>query len=289
MFTGTYTALVTPFTDDNQIDYPALNTLIERQITAGITGIVFLGTTGEAPTISRSERTELLQFGIETVAGRCQVIVGTGANNTQTAIELSLEAQNLGADGLLIACPSYNKPTQSGLIAHFTAIAEAVNIPIMLYNVPGRSGVNMQPATVLALSAQPNIVSLKEASGNFEQMMEIIRQVPADFTVLSGDDSLTLALTAVGGRGIVSVLSNISPERVVATAQAALDGDFATAKRQHMELLPLMNACFIQTNPLPAKTILADQGLITENFRLPLCRMDVAPRQELLEIFRSHS
>jgi 4-hydroxy-tetrahydrodipicolinate synthase len=285
MFTGTYTALVTPFTDNNQIDYPALAVLIERQIAAGITGIVFLGTTGESPTISRTERSELIRFGIQTIAGRCQILVGTGSNNTAEAIELSLEAQNLGADGLLIACPSYNKPTQTGLIAHFSVIADAVNIPIMLYNVPGRSGVNMLPNTTLQLATHKNIVSLKEASGDLAQMMEIMQQAPAGFTVLSGDDALALPLIAVGGHGVVSVVSNIYPREIFACTNAALSGDFATAREQHLSLLPRMNACFIQTNPLPVKTILADQGFIQENFRLPLCPMDASPRKTLLKTF----
>jgi 4-hydroxy-tetrahydrodipicolinate synthase len=287
MFTGSYTAIITPFTDNNQIDYSALSTLIERQIEGGITGIVFLGTTGEAPTISNIERSELIRFGIESIAGRCQVLVGTGSNNTQSAIDLSLEAENLGADGLLIACPAYNKPTQSGLISHFTAIADAVNIPIMLYNVPGRSGVNMLPETTLELANHPNIVSLKEASGDLCQMMEVINQAPTGFTVLSGDDALTLPLISVGGHGIVSVLSNVYPEKISACTHSALSGDFVTAQKNHMELLPLMNACFIQTNPIPVKTILADQGFIQENFRLPLCVMDAAPKSQLLEIFKS--
>lgn len=287
MFTGTYTALVTPFMDNNSIDYDALSVLIDRQLDGKVNGIVLLGTTGESPTISRTERTELIRFGIEKINGRCQVLVGTGSNNTLEAIELSLEAKNFGADGVLIASPAYNKPTQTGLIAHFTAIAAAVDLPIMLYNVPGRSSVNMLPATVLKLAEQKNIVSLKEASGDLAQMMDIIQQAPAGFTVLSGDDALALALIAVGGHGVVSVLSNVCPREIFAGTNAALSGDFPKARQQHLALLPRMNACFIQTNPLPVKTILADQGFVQENFRLPLCAMDASPKSQLLEIFRA--
>ncbi|GAB5520756.1 MAG: 4-hydroxy-tetrahydrodipicolinate synthase [Rhodothermales bacterium] len=279
---GCHTAIVTPFATDGTIDYPALDRLIDRQLEAHINGIVLLGTTGENPTITRTERTKLIEHTVGYVNGRALVIVGTGSNSTQEALELTQEAARLGADAALVAAPAYNKPTQTGLQAHFLHLAEHGGLPIVVYNVPGRSAVNIEPATVAALAAHPQIVAIKEASGALEQIHSIIEQVPSNFAVLSGDDAMTLPLIRAGGVGVVSVLSNLYPWRMNDLVHASLDGDTLTARAAHDRLLPMMHACFIQTNPLPIKTALAERGLIKEVFRLPLCPMDAPQRQELV-------
>ncbi|MEM1093255.1 MAG: 4-hydroxy-tetrahydrodipicolinate synthase [Bacteroidota bacterium] len=279
---GCHTAIVTPFTTEGAIDYPALDQLLDRQLDAHIDGIVLLGTTGENPTITRDERTALIKHVVRYVHGRALVIVGTGSSSTAEALELTQEAARLGADAALVAAPAYNKPTQSGLRAHFLHLAEHGGLPLMVYNVPGRTAVNIEPETVAALAQHPQIVAVKEASGSLEQIASIIEQVPSGFAVLSGDDAMTLPLIQAGGVGVVSVLANLYPWRMNDFVHAALDGDVLTARAAHDRLLPMMHACFIQTNPLPIKTALAERGLIAEVFRLPLCEMDAVERQELV-------
>ncbi len=285
MFRGLYTALITPFTDNNQIDYPALDKILSQQIEAGVDGLVVLGTTGESPTISDNERTELIKFVIEKAKGKAQIIVGSGANSTDKTIKLSKEAETLGVDGLLVVNPYYNKPTQEGLFQHFKAVAYAVEIPVMLYNIQGRTSVNLETDTLMKLSKIKNIVAVKEASGNISQMMDVISKTDADFTVVSGDDGLTYPLAALGGDGVVSVLANILPKEMKELVSASLEGNYVVAKGMHYKLLPLMNSMFLETNPIAAKTILAMQDVISENFRLPMTKMSDENKNHLKEIW----
>ena len=285
MFKGLYTALVTPFTNENTIDYSSLEKLLNQQIAVKVDGLVVLGTTGESPTISDNERTELIKFIVEKVKGKTQIIVGTGTNSTDKTIKLSKEAETLGADGLLVVNPYYNKPTQEGLYQHFKAIAESINLPLMLYNIKGRTAINLETETLVKLSKIENIVAVKEASGDISQMMEVISQTNNNFTVLSGDDGLTYPLIALGGNGVVSVLSNILPNEMKEFVDAANNGNFIKAKELHYKLLPLMNSMFIETNPIPCKTILSIQGLIEENFRLPMTQMSESNKSCLKEIW----
>jgi len=285
MFTGLYTALITPFTNNDEIDYKALDKIIDQQIKAKVDGLVILGTTGESPTIEDAERTELIKFAVKKSQGKIKIVVGTGTNSTKKTIKLSKEAEALGADGILVVNPYYNKPTQSGLYQHFKAVAEAVTIPVMIYNIKGRTAVNLETSTLMELAKISNIVSVKEASGEITQMMDVITSAPKDFTVLSGDDGLTYPLAALGGHGIVSVLSNVLPEEMKEFVDASLDGSFDTARKLHYKLLPLMKSMFIETNPIPAKTLLAMQGTIEENFRLPMCKMTDANKAKLMDIW----
>lgn len=281
-FQGCFTALVTPFTSSGSLDFAAVDRLVARQLDAGISGLVVLGTTGESPTIAPHERVSLIQHIVEAVRGAVPILVGTGSNSTAVAIERAQQAELLGADGLLVASPHYNKPTQTGLIGHFTAIADAVELPLMLYNVPGRTGINIATETVVALAQHPRIVAIKEASGNLDQIMTILGRVPSRFHVLSGDDAMTWPLMSLGGHGVVSVVSNLLPGPMQACVASALEGSPAQALHLHERLLPMMKACFLQTNPLPIKTALAACGLIEEIFRPPLCPMDEPFRSQLL-------
>lgn len=273
-FQGTYTALITPFTTEGEIDYPALEQIIAGQIKTGIEGIVFLGTTGESPTISHDERRYLTKFAAAQCKGKTAVIIGTGTNNTQSAIEYSVHAKEDGAEALLIVNPYYNKPTQEGLYRHFSAIAKAVDLPQILYNIKGRTGVNVETATLKRIVRDnKNVVAVKEASGSMEQMKEVIKELPGDFTVLSGDDNLTCELIKNGGDGVVSVLSNMMPKEVKEMVDLGLNGNHDAAKAKHDSLAELMAGCFIETNPIPIKTALAMQGKCEEVFRLPMCPM----------------
>jgi 4-hydroxy-tetrahydrodipicolinate synthase len=276
MWTGVGTALVTPFTAGGAIDETALRRLVRRQIDAGIHFLVPCGTTGESPTLSLAERRRIVELVVEESAGRVPVLAGAGGYNTEEAFETGEAMARAGANGLLSVTPYYNKPTPEGLYRHFRAIAEHTDLPIVLYNVPGRTGCNLDVATLVRLTAIPNIVGVKEASGNMTQMCEVCREVPADFVVLSGDDALTLPLMAVGGRGIISVASNEAPGLMVEMVDAAARGDFAAARTVHRRLLPLMLVNFVESNPIPVKSALASMGLIDEAYRLPL----VPPRPE---------
>jgi 4-hydroxy-tetrahydrodipicolinate synthase len=283
MFTGTGTALVTPFCNDGSLDETALRSLVKRQIDAGINFLVPCGTTGESPTLTHAEHLRVVEITLEIAKGKVPVLAGAGGYNTAEVIALANELQKLGADGILSVTPYYNKPTQEGLFQHFKAIASAVNLPIILYSVQGRTGVNIEPATVLRLSQIENIVGIKEASGNISQMGAILNLVPRDFLVLSGDDSLTLPLISLGGRGLISVASNEIPAEMTRLVQSALSGDFAEARRLHFQYLSLMDINFVESNPIPVKAALAEMGLLQPVWRLPL----VSPKPENLSRIRA--
>jgi len=271
MFTGCGTALVTPFRRDLSLDEAALRKLVRRQIEAGINFLVPCGTTGENPTLTRAEHLRVVEITLEEAKGKVPVLAGAGGYNTQEVIELAREVEGLGAKGILSVTPYYNKPTQEGLYQHFKAIAEAVHIPIVVYSVQGRTGVNVEPATLARLAQIPNIVGVKEASGNIAQMASIIQQVPESFAVLSGDDAVTLPLIALGGRGIISVVSNEIPAQMTELAQLCLSGDFAGARKLQRKYLPLMEVNFIESNPIPVKAAMALMGLLEPVYRLPMC------------------
>jgi len=283
MFTGTGTALVTPFRQDGSLDEPALRALVRRQLDAGINFLVPCGTTGESPTLSHAEHLRVVEITLELAKGKVPVLAGAGGYNTTEVIALAHELKGLGADGILSVTPYYNKPTQEGLYQHFKAIAAGVDLPIILYSVQGRTGVNIEPATVTRLTQIANIVGIKEASGNISQMGAILNQVSSDFLVLSGDDSLTLPLIALGGRGLISVASNEIPAEMTRLVQAALAGDFAEARRLHYRYLPLMDVNFVESNPIPVKSALAEMDLLQPVWRLPL----VPPKPENLNRIRA--
>jgi 4-hydroxy-tetrahydrodipicolinate synthase len=270
MFTGCGTALVTPFRRDGSLDEPTLRDLIRRQIDAGINFLVPCGTTGESPTLTREEHLRVVQCAVEEAAGKTPVLGGAGGYNTHEVIELARELERLGADGILSVTPYYNKPTQEGLYQHYKAIAEAVPLPIVVYSVQGRTGVNVEPATLARLAQIENIVGVKEASGNISQMANVIHEVPEDFIVLSGDDAITIPLIALGGRGIVSVASNEIPAEMTAIAQAALRNDFESARKLQRRFLPLLNVNFIESNPIPVKAAMGLMGLLDPVYRLPM-------------------
>jgi 4-hydroxy-tetrahydrodipicolinate synthase len=271
MFTGCGTALVTPFRHDLSLDEAALRKLVRRQIDAGINFLVPCGTTGENPTLSRAEHLRIVGITLEEANGKVPVLAGAGGYNTQEVIELAREVEHLGADGLLSVTPYYNKPTQEGLFQHFKAVASAVHIPIVVYSVQGRTGVNVEPATLARLAQIDNIVGVKEASGNIAQMANVIQQVPERFAVLSGDDSITLPLIALGGRGIISVVSNEIPAEMTELAQLCLKGDFGAARRLQRKFLALMEINFVESNPIPVKAAMGLMGLLEPVFRLPMC------------------
>ena len=273
MFRGTFTALVTPFRD-GAIDTSAFEKLIEAQIAAGITGIVAVGTTGESPTVSPEEREQLIRLSVTTANKRCQVLAGTGSNATHHAVRDTKTAEKLGVDGALLVAPYYNKPSQEGLFRHFKTIAEAPSLAIMLYNIPGRCGVDIGTDTVVRLARQcQNIVSIKEASGSVERISELRARLPESFTILSGDDSLTLPFMSVGAVGVVSVASNLFPAEVCALVHAYQSGDVKSAVKLHRKLFPLFKDLFIEPNPVPIKTALGWHGAMSGEVRLPLCEM----------------
>ena len=285
-FTGCGTALVTPFTRSGALDEAGVRRLARRQIDAGIHFLVPCGTTGEAPTLTAGERVRSVEIVIAEAKGRVPVLAGAGGYNTHEAIEAAQQMARIGADGILSVAPYYNKPTQEGLFQHYKAIAEAVPLPIMVYNVPGRTGCNVEVATIVRLSEIPNIVGVKEASGNVTQMCELCRAVPGKFLVLSGDDALTLPVMSVGGRGIVSVAANEVPAEMARMVELAEAGDFAGARRLHHDLLPLMQVNFIESNPIPVKSGMAMMGLIEEVYRLPLVAPGAASRQRIANVLR---
>ena len=273
MFRGTYTALVTPFRD-GKIDAPAFEKLIEGQIAAGITGIVAIGTTGESPTLSHDEREQVIRLAVTIANGRCQVLAGTGSYSTSEAVAATAAAEKLGVDGVLVVAPYYNKPSQEGLFRHFRAIAQATKLPIMLYNIPGRCGVDINAATVERLALDcGNIVSIKEASGSVARVSELFARMPEAFTILSGDDGLTLPFMAAGAVGVVSVASNLIPAEVVALVQAFRAGDIATAQHWQRKLTGIFTDLFLEPNPVPVKTALAWREAMSNEVRLPLCEM----------------
>jgi 4-hydroxy-tetrahydrodipicolinate synthase len=284
---GAITAIITPFKSAGSLDLISLKKLVRWQLNEGIHGIVVCGSTGEAATQTEAEYTQTIKCVVTEVAGAVPVIAGAGSNDTQQAIKLSEIAARQGVDALLQVTPYYNKPTPNGLVAHFKAIAEAVNLPIIIYNVPGRTGSNVLPATIVRIANEvPQVIGVKEASGSITQAGEIIKAAPAGFVVLSGDDALALPTMALGGQGCISVVSNEVPGDFAKLCQAALDGDFTEAKRLHFKLLDLMNINFIESNPLPVKAALALMGLIQENFRLPLVPMEEKNRPALIKVLK---
>src|SRR5712671_6911465 len=280
---GCGTAVVTPLRKDLSLDEATLRGLVRRQIAAGINFLVPCGTTGESPTLTHEEHLRVVAITLEEAKGKAPVLAGAGGYDTHPVIEMARECERMGADGILSVTPYYNKPTQEGLYHHFKAIAEAISLPIILYNVPPRTNVNIDPATVRRLSEIANIIGVKEASGNISQITQVIQQVPEDFIVLSGDDALTLPLAAMGGRGLISVTSNEIPTEMTRLVQLCLDGEFKTARALLRKLLPLIEVNFIETNPTPVKAGMAEMGLLEPVWRLPL----VPPRTENVAKIRS--
>ncbi len=285
-FTGVGTAVVTPFAKSGALDEAAVRRLGRRQIDAGIHFLCPCGTTGENPTLTDDERRRIVEILVDEAKGAVPILAGAGGYDTKEVIHLAALMQKAGATGLLSVTPYYNKPTQEGLYQHYKAIAESTTLPIVVYNVPGRTGVNVEPATLARLAPIPNIVGVKEASGNVTQMCEIVRAVPNDFLVLSGDDALTLPLMAIGGRGIISVASNEIPAEMVQMVEAAERGDFATARQTHQRILPLMLGNFIEANPVPVKAAMAAMGLLEEQYRLPMCSPKPESREKLTKILK---
>ncbi|MFL6202465.1 MAG: 4-hydroxy-tetrahydrodipicolinate synthase [Thermoanaerobaculia bacterium] len=278
MFQGCGTALVTPFKSDLSLDEEALRRLVQRQIEAGIHFLVPCGTTGENPTLSREEHLRVVEITVEEADGRIPVLGGAGGNDTREVVALAREVEARGADGLLVVTPYYNKPTPDGLFAHYREISRATRLPIVVYNVPGRTGLNVEPATLARLAQLERVVAVKEASGNISQMSQIFQVVPHDFAVLSGDDAITLPLMALGGLGVISVVSNEVPYAMSRLASLCLEGDYPAAQQMHRRLHPLMEINFVESNPGPVKAALAMMGLIEPAYRLPV----VAPRPESL-------
>ncbi|MDD3725842.1 MAG: 4-hydroxy-tetrahydrodipicolinate synthase [Candidatus Ratteibacteria bacterium] len=283
MFDGSIVAIVTPLKND-KVDIKAFEQLVEFQINNKTSGIVVCGCTGEPSTLTMKEHKELIRYTVEIVNRRCTVIAGTGSNNTKEAIELSQEAEKAGADGALVITPYYNKPMPSGLYQHYKKIADSVTIPIIIYNVPSRTGISILPETVYELSQIKNIVGIKEASGSLDQVSKIISLCRDDFVVLSGDDSLTLPIMSIGGKGVISVAANIVPLQVADMVDAALRGDWETAQRIHIELFPIFKVLFIETNPIPVKAALGLMGMITPEWRLPLTSPSPASLEKIRDV-----
>jgi len=276
--------MITPFKSDGSIDEKALRRFVDFQIDGGVDMLLPCGTTGEGATLDENETDRVVQIVIEQSRRRVPVIMGAGSNSTAKAVQMTQRARKLGADGVLSVGPYYNKPTQQGYYEHFKAIAQAADIPVIVYNVPGRTGGNIEAKTMLRLAEIPNIVAVKEASGNLGQIMDIIRDAPRDFRVLSGDDAIAVAVVALGGDGIISVVSNEAPAMMSTTIDAALEGNLAKARELHYKLLPLMNVNFIESNPIPVKAALAMMGLIEENYRLPLVRITPANGEKVAKV-----
>jgi 4-hydroxy-tetrahydrodipicolinate synthase len=289
--TGVYTALITPLDEKGQIDFDALGKVIDQQVAAGVSGVVPMGTTGESPTMSNEEHDQVIRYTVERVAGRVQVWAGTGSNNTAQAIRTTTEAEKAGADGALIVTPYYNKPSQTGLLRYFTDICDATDLPIIVYNIAGRTAVNVETSTLAEIARLPNVAGVKEASGNVGQMTDVIDQIAMHrehpFYVLSGDDALTLPLLSIGGHGVISVTSNLVPQRMVAMVNAALAGDFAKARAIHYELLPLFRAAFIESNPAPIKAAMNLCGMPVGSVRSPLAPLSTHSQQQLEAILRN--
>ena len=285
IFKGMATAIVTPMTADD-IDYEALGRFLDFQIENGINAIVVMGTTGENATIEPEDQTKVIRFTVEKVAKRVPVIAGTGTNNTAHVLHNTKNACEAGADAVLVVTPYYNKATQNGLIQHFTAVADASTVPVILYNVPGRTGCKLLPKTVAKLAEHPNIVAIKDATGDMAQMVQTKALCGDKLDIYSGEDALTVAMMAMGGAGTISVMSNIAPKEAVAMTDACLAGDFAAAAEMQCKLLPLIDACFSEVNPIPAKAGVSAMGFGEENLRLPLTPMEDGTRAKLYEEMR---
>jgi 4-hydroxy-tetrahydrodipicolinate synthase len=287
MFTGCGTALVTPFRRDLSLDEATLRKLIRRQIEAGIDFLVPCGTTGESPTLNRAEHLRVVEIAIEEAHGEVPVLGGAGGYNTHEVIELARELERLGADGILSVTPYYNKPTQEGIYQHYKAIAEAIGIPIVVYSVQGRTGINVEPATLARLARLERIVGVKEASGNVAQIATIVNEVPPAFNVLSGDDSVTIAVMALGGRGVISTAGNEIPGEMSRLAQACLRGDYETARAIQRRYLALMNVNFVESNPIPVKAAMGLMGLLDPVYRLPLVPPSAASLAKIERVLES--
>ncbi len=286
MFRGVYTALITPFRENEDIDEDALRRLVDAQITGGVSGLVPVGTTGESPTVSHDENIRVIEIVADQAAGRVPVIAGTGSNSTREAVEMTRRAKEVGANATLQVTPYYNKPNQEGLYRHFTTVADEGGLPVLVYNIPGRTGRNIENATMLRMAEHPGIIGVKEASGSIPQMMDLIAARPEGFCVLSGDDNLAFPLTAIGGDGVVSVASNTAPKQMSRMIKTALDGDIAGAREQHYKLLPLFKGVFLDTNPIPIKYAMTLLGAATEVYRLPLVGLDDSKKAEMREILK---
>lgn len=287
MFSGSGTAIVTPFAND-KVDYEALGKLIEFQIKNGIKVLVPCGTTGESATLSYEEHDQVIKFCVQKAAKRVKILAGTGSNSTDEAITLTEYAKDAGADGALLITPYYNKPTQEGMYLHFKKIAETVDIPQILYNVPGRTGVNLLPETVIRLSKVKNIVGIKEASGNLEQVSQIVQKTDRNFSLLSGEDSLTFPILALGGQGVISVVANIIPKDIAEMIHAFEQGELEKARELHFQMFELMKAMFIETNPIPVKTAMGIMGLCSAEMRLPLSPLAEANIPKLKKVMKEY-
>ena len=288
MIQGVLTAMVTPFRD-GKVDFEKLAANVRFQIGHGVDGLVPVGTTGESPTLSHEEHRKVIETVVKEAAGRVKVVAGTGSNATSEALDLTRHAHGVGADAALMVSPYYNKPTQEGLYRHFMTVADAVDIPIVLYNIPGRTGVALSIETIERLARHANIVAVKEATGSLDAASEIAARCDGKaLTLLSGDDSLTLPIMAVGGKGVVSVASNLVPDRVTAMVAAAARGDYAAARQKHLALFPLVKALFIETNPIPIKTAMRLAGMDSGELRLPLCEMSDDHAAELERVLSAH-
>ncbi len=281
MFHGVYTALITPFAEDGTVDEAALRRLVSAQIEAGISGLVPMGTTGESPTVTHQENMRVIEIVIDEAGGRVPVIAGTGSNSTAEAVDMTRQARNLGASASLQVSPYYNKPSQEGLYRHFTTIADEVDLPVVVYNIPGRTGKNIETETLLRMSSHPNIVAVKEASGSIKQMMDVLEVVPESFDVLSGDDNMAFPLTALGGKGVVSVVSNLIPGKMVQLIEQTLSGEISHARKLHFELLPLFRGVFLDTNPIPIKYMMHRAGYCRETYRLPMVPLSEAHKDQI--------
>jgi dihydrodipicolinate synthase len=286
IFTGMATAIVTPMHTDGSIDYEALGRFVEFQIGSGINGLVVMGTTGENATIEPEDQKKVIAYTVEKVAGRVPVIAGTGTNNTEHVLHNTRNACQVGADAILVVTPYYNKATQNGLVTHFTAVADESTLPVILYNVPSRTGCNLLPKTVAKLSEHPNIAAIKEATGSLAQMIEIMHLCGDKIDVYSGEDGLTVPMMAMGAKGTISVLSNVAPRQSVAMTDACLRGDYAAAAKMQCDLLPLINALFSEVNPIPAKAATAAMGFGADALRLPLTSMEEQNRAVLFAEMR---
>jgi 4-hydroxy-tetrahydrodipicolinate synthase len=288
IFQGSFVAMVTPFRN-GKVDEAKLRELVEFHITNGTDGLIPCGTTGESPSLSHDEHHRVVELVIEAARGRIRVVAGTGSYSTADAIEMTRHAERAGAAGALVVNPYYNKPTQEGLYRHFRAVAESVAIPILVYNIQGRTAVNVETDTMARLARDvKNIVGVKEASGSLDQMSQVIAACGPDFSVLSGDDNITLPLLAIGGSGVVSVIANIVPRETADLVHAALDGDWKRARDLHFRLFPLARAAFLETNPIPIKEAMAMAGMLEPEFRLPMCRMSDANREKLRAILKPY-
>ncbi len=287
-FQGSFVAMVTPFRN-GKVDEAKLRELVELHVTHGTDGLIPCGTTGESPTLNHDEHHRVVEIVIEAARGRIRVIAGTGSNSTAEAIEMTKHAERAGAAGALVVNPYYNKPTQEGLYRHFRAVAESVAIPVLLYNIQSRTAINVETDTLARLARDvKNIVGVKEASGSLDQMSQVIAACGPDFSVLSGDDNITLPLLAIGGSGVVSVIANIVPRETAELVHAALDGDWKRARELHYRLFPLARAAFLETNPIPIKEAMAMAGMLEPEFRLPMCRMSDANREKLRAILKPY-